>query len=333
MKKLFRILGIFVLSLVIIIGGIIVYIKTQLPNVGAAPNLQVELTQERIEHGRYLANSVTVCMDCHSTRDWTKYSGPVIAGTEGKGGERFDQTMGFPGVYYSKNITPSGIKRYTDGELYRLITTGVTKEGRAMFPVMPYPYYSHMDDDDIYSIIAYLRTLKPIENSVAESTPDFPLTILLNTMPKKNTHSKRPDKSDVLAYGSYMINAAACKECHSPADKGQINNALAFSGGREFNFPDGSIVRSANITPDEETGIGRWTNESFLKRFKLHSDSAYVAPTVNEGEFNTVMPWTMYATMKDEDLNAIYVYLRSIKPIANNVVKFTPSPNDKLSSR
>jgi hypothetical protein len=169
MKKLLRILGLIVLILVIAVSGLILYVKTQLPDVGAPPDVKVELTPQRIERGRYLANSVTVCMDCHSTRDWSRFSGPITAGTEGRGGERFDHSVGFPGVYFSKNITPFGISRYTDGELYRVITSGVTKEGRAIFPVMPYPYYGRMEDEDVYSIIAYLRTLKPIESTVPYS--------------------------------------------------------------------------------------------------------------------------------------------------------------------
>ena len=333
MKKAFRILGIIVLIVVVGISGVVGYVKIVLPDVGDAPDLNVELTKERIEHGRYLANSVTVCMDCHSTRDWSKYSGPLLPGTIGKGGERFDQSMGFPGVYYSKNITPYGIQRYTDGELYRIITTGVTKEGRAMFPVMPYPYYGRMDSEDIYSIIAYLRTLEPVENTVPDSEPDFPLNILINTIPQKNTPTPRPSKTDEAAYGGYIVNAAACKECHTRiTPQGQIIPELAFSGGREFVFPGGSVVRSANITPHDETGIGKWTKENFIQRFKVHTDSSYVVPVVNPGEFNTIMPWTMYATMSEEDLGAIYTYLRSIAPMENSVVKFTPAPAGDLTA-
>ena len=332
MKKLFRILAVLVLIVVVALVGIIAYIKIQLPDVGEAPDLQVDVNAERVEHGRYLANAVVVCMDCHSSRDWSKFSGPIKPGTEGMGGERFDQSMGFPGVFYSKNITPAGISRYSDGELYRLITMGVTKEGRAIFPVMPFTYYGKMDSEDVYSIIAYLRTLSPIENSVLDSEAEFPMNIILNTIPEKNTPTPRPEKSDELAYGAYMVSAAACKECHTQANNGQIIPGLAFSGGRQFNFPDGSIVRSANITPHKETGIGTWTKENFIQRFKLHADSSYVIPVVNPGEFNTIMPWTMYANMTEEDLGSIYTYLRSLEPMENRVEKFTPAAAKQLTA-
>jgi hypothetical protein len=264
-------------------------------------------------------------MDCHATRDWSKFSGPPTPGTLGKGGDRFDQTVGLPGVYYAKNITPHGISRYTDGELYRVITTGVNKEGEAMFPLMPYLYYGKMDPEDIYSIISYVRSLSPIESTVPKSVNDFPLNFIVNTIPQKANPQKRPDKSDQLAYGAYMINASGCVECHTQVEKGQIIKELSFSGGREFMFPDGSVVRSANITPDKETGLGTWTEDLFLQRFKMYTDSAYQNPSVAPGELNSIMPWTMYAQMEREDLAAIFTYLKSLPPKKNSVVKFTSS--------
>jgi mono/diheme cytochrome c family protein len=323
MKKFFKILGYIVLIAILVIAGLLTYVKKALPNVGPAPTLSFDYTPERVARGKYLANCVTVCMDCHSTRDWTRFSGPLKAGTLGKGGERFDKTQGFPGVYYSRNITPAGITRYTDGELYRLITTGVTKEGRAMFPVMPYRHYGKMDPEDIKSIIAYVRSLAPIENKVQESVSDFPMNFIINTIPTKAIPEQMPARSDTLAYGKYMVNASGCIECHTNVKRGQIIPELAFSGGREFNFPDHSVVRSANITPDEVSGIGSWTKEMFIQRFKAYADSNFVLPTVKPGEFNSVMPWNMYSRMTEEDLSAIYAYLRSVKPISNKVVKFT----------
>lgn len=327
MKKILKIVGYLLLVVIVAVAGLLSYVKLALPNVGDAPDLKVEATPERIERGRYLANSVSVCMDCHSTRDFSKFSGPLVPGTLGKGGERFDQSVGMPGVFYSKNITPSGISRYTDGELYRVITAGVTKEGRPMFPLMPYPYYGRMADEDIYSIIAYVRSLEPMENVVPESEADFPVNFILHTMPKKGTPQAIPSKSDQLAYGAYMTNASGCRECHTKDKQGQIIEELAFAGGREFKMPDGSIVRSANISPDDETGLGKWTADAFVTRFKIYSDSSFVLPDAAPGEFNSIMPWTMYAGMEREDLEAIFAYLKSVTPMKNAVNKFTPPAN------
>jgi len=332
MKKALKISGFVLLFIVIVIGGLISYVKVALPNVGEAQPIKINYTPDRIERGKYLASHVTVCVDCHSTRDWTKFSGPITPGTLGKGGERFDQTIGFPGVFYSRNITPKGISRYTDGELFRLITTGVTKEGRAMFPVMPYPYYSKLDPDDVMSIIAYLRSLDPIDNDPPVSVADFPMNIILNTIPKKAPGGARPDTSNTLAYGAYLVNACACIECHTQAKQGQIIPELAFSGGREFAFPSGGTVRSANITPSTQSGIGNWSEDAFVNKFKSFVDSNYKPQNVEKGAFNTIMPWTQYGGMKRSDLAAIYAYLRTLPAKENVVVKFSP-PTDNIAKK
>ncbi len=311
-----------IIIVLVIVGGLS-YIKIALPNVGDAPDMKVEATPERIARGEYLANHVTVCIDCHSSRDWSKFSGPPKDGTYGKGGELFDQKFGFPGSYTSKNITPANISNWTDGELFRVITTGVTKDGRAMFPVMPYTYYGQMDEEDIKCIIAYIRTLKPIENKTAECVSDFPMNFIINTIPKKANFQKRPPETDVLATGKYLVNATACIECHTKFDKGQLVAGTEFGGGREFPFPDGSKVCSGNISLDMETGIGSWSKDKFISLFHSRSDSTALNTNLKPGDFNSIMPWTMYGKMTDADLEAIYTYLRTVTPIKNDVVKYT----------
>ncbi|MFN8265138.1 MAG: cytochrome c [Chitinophagaceae bacterium] len=325
MKLIKKLIGGILLIVLLIVAGGLAYLKFFLPNVGAAPVLKAEATPDRVARGEYLANHVTVCIDCHSKRDWSRFSGPPLEGTFGMGGDVFDQKVGFPGVFYARNITPEGISRYTDGELFRLITTGVTKEGKAIFPVMPYHNYGQMDEEDILSIIAYIRTLKPIKNKVPDSKPDFPMNFIINTIPQKANLTKRPAETDVVNYGRYMVNAAACIECHTQFEKGKLVAGTEFGGGRVFNFPDGSVLRSGNISPDKETGIGNWTEEKFLEIFRQRSDSATVNTPLKPGSFNSIMPWYMYGHMKVEDLKAIYAYLRTVTPIKNQVEKFTPA--------
>ena len=173
------------------------------------------------------------------------------------------------------------------------------------------------------SLIAYIRSLAPIQNTVSKPDPDFPMNIIINTIPVKAAPQKIPTKSDQLAYGAYIVSACSCIECHTKVNKGNIIPDLAFSGGREFEFPDGSVVRSANITPDIKTGLGNWTVEMFIGRFKVYADSAYKPQSVAPGDFNSIMPWNMYCNMNREDLAAIYRYLRSLKPMTNSVIKFT----------
>lgn len=323
MKKVFKVLGIIVLLIVLLVFASVGYVKFFLPNVGDAPELTIQATPERIARGEYLANSVCVCMDCHSTRDWSKFSGPLKEGTFGVGGERFDRNMGFPGVFYSKNITPYGVGDWTDGELFRVITTGVDKNGDAIFPVMPYKYYGKMAKEDIYSIIAYIRTLDPVESTAPPRELDFPLNIVLNLEPVNAEPQAMPQPEDRVAYGKYLTNASGCIECHTQADdKGHIYEDLAFSGGRAFELPGGTL-RSANITP-HNTGISYLDEDQFIVLFKKYQDSSYQVPSVNMTDYNSIMPWMMYSAMSERDLRAIYAYLQTVKPMENQVTKFSP---------
>ena len=81
------------------------------------------------------------------------------------------------------NLTPYHLGNWTDGEIFRAITTGVSRDGHALFPVMPYTSYAKMDPADIKDIIAYLRTLKPIHNAIPAAESDFPMNFIINTMP------------------------------------------------------------------------------------------------------------------------------------------------------
>lgn len=322
MKKLITIVKWALLALVVLIAVGVGYLKFGLPNIEAPADLTVEVTPERIERGKYLANHVNLCMDCHATRDFGKFAGPPKSGTLGAGGERFDETMGFPGVFYSRNITPHGLGDWTDGEIYRAITSGVTKDNEVIFPVMPWPAYSKMASEDVYAIIAYLRSLDPVVSENKPSKAIFPLSLIKNTFPKPADPQPLPPKSDELAYGAYLTNAAGCVECHSKMDdKGNKIPGTEYGGGMNFTLPGFGVVSSANLTPEPSTGL-RYSKSEFIQLFKNYADSTYVPHTVNGGEFQTMMPWMMYAGMTEEDLGAIHTYLQSLDPIENTVTKF-----------
>jgi mono/diheme cytochrome c family protein len=319
MKKLFWIIPLIMLTLILIF---VLYLKLALPNVGKAPEITIEMTPDRLARGEYLANSVMGCVDCHSQRDFTKFSGPLTGVPYAGGGEEFTVKQGAPGNFYAPNLTPFHLSDWTDGEIYRAITSGVSKDGRALFPSMPAHLYGKASLEDIYSVIAYLRTLKPFENSVPEADPNFPFSLIMNLIPKKADHRNMPDRGNLAEYGEYVITLAACIDCHTNMVKGQYVMEEAYAGNREFILPTG-IVRTANITPHPVSGIGAWTEEMFIQRFKMYNDSAFTLPSINDG-YNTIMPWTMYAGMDEIDLKAIYAYLKTIKPINKEVVKFTP---------
>lgn len=333
MKKLFKVLGILVgVVLVLILAGYI-YLNTAFPKVDPPSDIKVDSTPERIARGEYLANHVAICIDCHSERDFTKFAGPIKPGTTGSGGEIFDENIGFPGRVVTKNLTPANLGSWSDGELIRAITCGVTKDNKALFPMMPYLNYNQMSEEDLYSIVAYIRTLNPQEKEIPETELNFPLNLIVKTMPlQAYTPAKAVNKSNTVEYGKYLVTLASCSECHTPNEKGEPLQGMYLAGGQGFNFP-GGVVRSLNITPDTQTGIGTWTKEDFIARFRFYAgEDAHNVPVNIEKEFNTPMPWLMYAGMTDEDLGAIYDYLKIVTPVNNRVERFTPHSNVTASN-
>jgi hypothetical protein len=171
--------------------------------------------------------------------------------------------------------------------------------------------------------MAYVRSLKPVTNDPPASKPDFPMNIILHTIPQPAHPSKHPDPSDSLNYGKYLVLACGCIECHTQADsKGKLLAGLSFAGGREFQLPWG-IIRSANLTSDSATGIGKSTAQVFINRFKAYDPADHPLQPVGLHDFNSIMPWSMYAGMTTSDLSSIFQYLHSLAPIQNQVVKFT----------
>ena len=282
--------------------------------------------QKVIARGDYLANHVAACIHCHSQRDFNKFSGPVIPGSEGGGGFVFDNKIAdfIPGVLYGKNITPdneTGIGTWTDDEILRAVTQGIRKNGDTLFPLMPYANFNRMAKDDLLSIIAYLRTLKPIKNKIPDRQLMIPISMAYPgpALQASVDGNVRPPESETVKYGEYLITAADCMGCHTAFVKGKPDFSLAFAGGNLFTFP-GFKVNSSNITSDSATGLGTWTEERFLTKFTVCREEA--GYNFNPGMQNTVMPITEFAGMTDADLKAIYAYLKTVKPVVRSVEKY-----------
>lgn len=277
-----------------------------------------------IAHGEYLANHVAGCIDCHSKRDFSKYAGPVTPGSEGGGGMIFDMKFGLPGVIYGKNITPdsaTGIGTWSDDEILRAITQGISKSGDTLFPIMPYPNFNRLAKEDLLSIIAYIRTLKPISNAVAPRQLMVPIAMVYpgKFLQPSVDGNMRPPMTDSAKYGEYLVTMCDCGTCHSPLTPQGPDRTKMYSGGYVFDLGTNKVV-SANITQDSTTGIGTWTEDRFLAKMGSCRDASEV--NRDPGKQNTIMPLTLYAGMKDEDMKAIYAYLKTIKPISNKVEKF-----------
>jgi len=320
MKKIAIFSGIFAL----LVGAVVAYVYYMLPSIDVK-EVKVANSAEQIERGKYLAEHVAVCNDCHSQRDWSLLSAPIKESTKGGGGEIFGKKKGFPGEYVASNITPAALGKWTDGEIIRAITAGVSKDGRALFPIMPYPNYGMMDEADIHSIVAYMRQLKAVNNTMPPSISNFPMNIIINMIPREAKFTTRPSETDGVKYGEYLVQMASCVDCHTKLDGGKKIEGMEFAGGQENILPDGSIVRSSNITPHQTSGIGIWTKEIFIARFKEFEKQKTEPTTVESGKFNTHMPWVSYSGMTEADLAAMFEYLSVLKPVDHVFERFTPS--------
>jgi mono/diheme cytochrome c family protein len=320
MKTLLKIVGGLVALILVVAACGIGYLMFAYPKALPPTEVKFDASPERLARGKYLADHVVGCTTCHTQRDWTKFSGPIKQDLLGAGGEKFTLAPGSD--LYAKNITPAAIGSWTDGELLRAVTQGVSKDGTPLFPLMPYPHFGAMAEDDVHAVLAYIRSLKSIESNVPERTLGFPLNLIVRTIPAPNTYGTRPLPADKVAYGKYMTRAALCTDCHTPIDgQGTPLPGMDFAGGMEFT-ETGYRTRSANITPDADTGIGSWTEQQFIDKFKGFENPTNVTLAEHERAQNTVMPITAYAGMTREDLSAIYAYLRTLKPVVNRVEKF-----------
>jgi hypothetical protein len=193
---------------------------------------------------------------------------------------------------------------------------------------MPYQDYRNFSDEDARSIVAYLRTLPAIAHEVPAKKLDFPVNLLVKGVPKPlDGPVTAPSPKDGLAYGRYLAVIGGCEECHTPHDpRGRRIKGREFAGGWEMKGPWGRNV-TANLTPHPDTYVGKATKAEFIGRFKsFESLQGENAPPVTKGR-NTVMPWLPLSGLTEEDLGALYDYLRSLRPVENRVNTFPDAPD------
>jgi mono/diheme cytochrome c family protein len=325
MKMLLKILGFALGGLLALMIAGVTYLKVAFPKVGPAPDLKVERTPARLERGAYLARNVSGCADCHSPRIVDRYGLPSDETKAFTGGFELSKVLAdIPGNITTPNLTPVHLASWTDGEIYRAIAEGVNKQGRPLFPMMPYLAVGKLDKEDVLSIIAYLRSLEPAGSEQPENTLSFPFSLIARTIPVPAKHEARPDASNTVAYGAYLTRAGGCFDCHTPVnDHHEPITALEGAGGQEFKLRSGGIqivLRPPNITPDGDTGIGAWDKATFLSTMRARAK--LVGQSVPFGEPNNIMPYRDIARMTDEDLGAVFDYLRTLKPIKNKVTRF-----------
>ena len=325
MKTFFKVVGIVLLVVIALAAIGVSWLALRKPAQRDASTEKVEATPERLARGQYLTNHVSICADCHSERTY-QYGLPFKPGRAGVGGFTWDKTIGFPGTLPAPNITPdpeTGLGKWTDGEIMRAMREGVDREGKALFPIMPYGHLRGMSDEDAKSIVVYLRSLPPLRYQAPEKALDVPLNFVEKFAPKPlDGPVAAPDRSNSVAYGKYLSTIGMCHECHTPKDeKGNTLPGRDLAGGWEMHTPQFRVV-TANITPHPSNYMGQATKEEFIGRFRSFANmTVETAPEAPKGK-NTLMPWISYSGMTDEDLGALYDYLKSVPPIENKVNPF-----------
>jgi Cytochrome c len=303
-----------------IIGLLVAVVTTKFyvlsPKIRPAPNMTAPTSPEAIARGAYLANSVSGCVACHSKVDDAAPGQPLYEEWRGAGRD-FGVMPGFPGLLRSRNLTPdkdTGIASWTDGEIVRAMREGVSRDGRALFPLMPYRTFAEvMSDEDALDIVAYLRSLKPVSNDPPPTRIDFPVSMFIRGVPAplEKSPPPAPDESDVLGRGTWLLKAANCSHCHDAVD----NHRKPIPGGRlgggaPFTSSKG-VVYASNLTSDKETGIGSYSDEDIAK--------ALSSGIAKDGRRLYVMPWAYFTGLTPGDQRALITALRTVAPVKNAV--------------
>ena len=319
-----KILGSLIVLLVIAVTAFTGFVFLARPLMRPAPNVSAAASPDRLARGEYLAYTIG-CVDCHSKRDFKRYAGPPTTPL-GAHGDCFDKGVGVPGVVCPPNLTSdkeTGLGSWTDGEILRAMREGVSRDGRPLFPLMPYSELQTLPDEDALAIVAFLRTLPAARYKAPAPQLDMPLPIVIRFLPKPLSGPVgAPPVTDAMAYGKYLTTTRGCAFCHTTlTEQMEPIPGREWAGDNEFRGPWG-VVRSANLSP-HPTGMGDKTKENFIGLFRAFGN---VEGEVAPGGHNTLMPWPVYNKMTDEDLGIIYDYLKAQKPIDHAVDKFPKAP-------
>ena len=327
MKRLGKYLLITVLVLVALLAVAITLTIGWRPILGprarAVTARTFERTPQRLERGRYLASSVSGCLFCHSQHDWKAPGLPIIPGREGSG--EIIPEEGLPGRIVASNLTPdpdTGLGHWSDDEIARAIREGIGRDGRALFPMMPYVNFRHMSDEDVASIVVYLRSLPPVKHELPKTEVISPVKYLIRSVPQPVTAPVSGDSAnpDPIKRGTYLVTIGNCGDCHTPRVKGEAIADMVFAGGSIFQGPWGRVA-SANLTPDA-SGIGYYDEALFVQA--MHTGQVKARP------LNPIMPVSVFKGMSDDDLKAIFAYLRTLKPVKHRVDNSEPPTDCKL---
>lgn len=244
--------------------------------------LKVEATPERVARGQHIAN--TSCVGCHSLNGQLPLSG----------GKNLSDEAGMPlGDLYTINLTPAGpLATWTDGEIFRAIRDAADNRNRRL-PVMSAQRVRNLSDEDIYSVIAYIRSQPAVQHETPPPNPSFLAVAMAGANMLPLLPGAAPDTIVAPApgatreYGEYMVKWMGCDECHGPT----------YTGGGGGVLPKGPSLRS----------VKNWTAEQFITTLRTGT-------TPFGKQLDTLgMPWKIYGRATDAELTAIHSYLTSLQ--------------------
>lgn len=250
-----------------------------------------------LDRGTYLVEGPSACGNCHTPQG---PDGPMA--DKALSGMLVDQNAGFTAI--AANITPGGrVAGWSDADLAKAIREGIRPDGTVIGPPMPITLYRNLSDDDVMSIVIYLRQVPAVENDPGTSVYNIPLPPAYG--PPVETVAAVP-AGETVAYGAYLAGPIShCVECHTTfGEQGPMFDTHLGAGGFEFHGPWG-VSKAPNITP---TGLAKYSDADLgaMIRTGMRPDNAPMMPP---------MPYAYFAKMTDSDLAAIIMYLRSLPPL------------------
>ncbi|MGE5264939.1 MAG: c-type cytochrome [Acidobacteriota bacterium] len=321
LRRILKGLAILVGVLVVLVIGLVGYVQIFADRPLERPVRQMAAPKDAqtVARGEFLYKSSNLCWGCHGAE------GSYRADEPQAGGRKFDLSNVGPGfgVFYASNVTPdveTGIGAWSDSELVRAIREGVDRRGHLILPVMPYQFAHGMSDEDALALVAYMRSLPPVPHVVPPNEPTFAYRALgaLGIMKPETSLSTSvvaPPKGVTAEYGEYLAwRTSGCAECHMPRNMntGELDFTRPLAGALAPITEEGISASASNLTPDAATGIGQWTEEQFMTAMRTgqRPDGTVMLP---------FMPWPSYSRWTDDDLKAVWRYLRTLPKVDHKV--------------
>lgn len=295
MKRILKWLGIILGGLIVVVVILVAALHyvgssrlNNAPDVTTSP-VTVPSDEEAVARGEHLA-TISSCADCHG---------------DGLGGTVFVDESPI-GYVPAPNLTAGagGIgDDYADEDWERAIRHGVAGDGRTMV-IMATAHYAHYGDQDLGDLIAYLKSVPPVDNELGPRRIAFPGTIIfgmlaygdwgVNQIAHEEVGGPAPDAAATAEYGQYLVNIASCGSCHGEN----------MAGGTDPEAP-----RGPNITRGGD--LQNWSEEAFITTLRT-------GVTPDGRQLSEEMPWRNYTTMTDTELQALWAYLQSVPALPDN---------------